>query len=166
MFAWELLFTNPFSPIKCHYISLKIFLFVCDNAKKKGLGNFPEKMRAFSSWCLFPIFVLSYRLEFEFKILYLYILRWNAGGSVLKGLYTPCYDKHFLFISTVIEGECLFQSANNLTWTEAQAFCRRNQSSLIPGTEGHLPYPHWTGLYRRLSDWIHVLGKRKTNSCW
>lgn len=83
---------------------------------------------------------------------------------MLEGKYLKDLKIHFLFISTVIEGECLFQSANNLTWIEAQAFCQRNQSTLIPGTKGHLPYPHWTGLYRRLSDWIHVLGKRKTTS--
>uniref|UniRef100_K1RFX4 C-type lectin domain-containing protein n=1 Tax=Magallana gigas TaxID=29159 RepID=K1RFX4_MAGGI len=79
----------------------------------------------------------------------------QKGGRVM-GTWQIC----LLFTSIVLfrQGECLFQSANNLTWTEAQAFCRRNQSSLIPGTEGHLPYPHWTGLYRRLSDWIHVLG--------
>nr|XP_022317507.1 mucin-5AC-like isoform X3 [Crassostrea virginica] len=55
-------------------------------------------------------------------------------------------------------GESVFHSANNLTWTEAQAFCRSNQSTLIPGTKAGFPYPHWTGLYHRLSDWIHVLG--------
>ena len=57
-------------------------------------------------------------------------------------------------------GESVFHSANNLTWTEAQAFCRSNQSTLIPGTKAGFPYPHWTGLYHRLSDWIHVLGNQ------
>lgn len=108
MFVWELLFINFFFLIKCYYISLKIFLFVCDNVKKKGLGNFFEKMRVFFFWCLFFIFVLFYWLEFEFKILYLYILRWNVGGLVFKGLYMLCYDKYFFFIFIVIEGECLF----------------------------------------------------------
>ena len=70
--------------------------------------------------------------------------------------------KHTLQCLSILctSGESVFHSANNLTWTEAQAFCRSNQSTLIPGTKAGFPYPHWTGLYHRLSDWIHVLGNQ------
>ncbi|XP_056017229.1 mucin-16-like isoform X2 [Ostrea edulis] len=65
---------------------------------------------------------------------------------------TSVHD-HVFFIR-----ECLFESTDNLTWTEAQRFCRARNSTLIPGTKENFLTPHWTGLYHRLSDWIHVLG--------
>ena len=73
--------------------------------------------------------------------------------------------KHTLQCLSILctSGESFFHSTNNLTWMEAQAFCRSNQSTLIPGTKAGFPYPHWTGIYHRLSDWIHVLGKSNRN---
>ena len=101
-----------------------------------------------------------------------YLKKESADTVRSPSLFTKGHDwscewrvevcKHTLQCLSILctSGESVFHSANNLTWTEAQAFCRSNQSTLIPGTKAGFPYPHWTGLYHRLSDWIHVLGNQ------
>lgn len=63
-----------------------------------------------------------------------------------------------IILIIIKEGVSEWTSNSTLTWNEAQLYCSDSNSSLIQGHSQHARGEYWTGEYKRLSSWMHIIG--------
>lgn len=60
------------------------------------------------------------------------------------------------FVSLLFSADIMSMDDISHDWFDAQNHCSGRGLTIERGINGQ---PHWTGVYRRLSPWINILGK-------